>query len=100
MSHVDPVFQQIANFSPLDVMLADVAVSIQLTPTDYQRAIEHYEAISDWLNRRESPLHGRVQEFYPQGGFAIGATVARHSTDDEFDIDVMAQLDLRQDVDP
>jgi hypothetical protein len=41
-----------------------------------------------------------VLDFYTQGGFAIGATVARHATDDEFDIDVMAQLSCRTDVDP
>src|SRR5262249_25654912 len=44
--------------------------------------------------------HGLVELVYPQGGFAIGATVSRHSTDEEFDIDGMAQLNLRADIDP
>ena len=57
--------------------------------------MEHYEAINDWIDREDSPLHGMVQLFYPQGGFMIGATVARHSTDAEFDIDVMAQINGR-----
>ena len=35
-----------------------------------------------------------------EGPSAIGATIARHSTDDEFDIDVMVQLAYRNDVDP
>ena len=100
MNFTDRTLREIASFSPLDVMLADIAVRIQLSPTDYQRAIDHYHAIHEWIEREGSPLFGLVDEFYGQGGFAIGATVARHATDDEFDIDVMAQLGLRHDVDP
>jgi hypothetical protein len=100
MNYTDPILREIAAFSPLDVMLADIAVRVQPTPTDYQRAIDHYHAIHEWIEREDSPLFGLVQDFYSQGGFAIGATVARHATDDEFDIDVMAQLAVRADADP
>jgi hypothetical protein len=100
MNYSDRYLRQIASFAPVDVMLADVAIRIQLSPTDYQRAVDHYHAINEWLEREDSPLFGLVLDFYSQGGFAIGATVARHSTDDEFDIDVMAQLAYRADVDP
>ena len=100
MNFNDPLLRQIANYSPLDIMLADVAIRVQPTPTDYQTAVDHYEAINDWLDRVDSPLQGRVEEFYPQGSFAIGATVARHSSDGEFDIDVMAQIDWPTKVDP
>ncbi|SRR5258706_1808049 len=100
MNYSDRYLRQIASFTPVDVMLADVAIRIQLSPTDYQRAVDHYHAIHEWLEREDSPLFGLVLDFYSQGGFAIGATVARHSTDDEFDIDVMAQLAYRTDIDP
>jgi hypothetical protein len=100
MNYSDRYLRQIANFSPIDVLLADVAIRIQLSPTDYQLAVDHYHAINEWLEREDSPLVGFVCDFYPQGGFAIGATVARHSSEDEFDIDVMADLAFRADVDP
>jgi hypothetical protein len=100
MNYTDKFLREIANYSPQDVMLADIAIRIQLSPTDYQIAIDHYHAIHEWIEREGSPLYGLVQEFYTQGGFSIGATVARHATDDEFDIDVMAQLAYRTDVDP
>jgi hypothetical protein len=100
MNYSDRLLQEIANFSPLDVMLAEIAVRIQLTPTDYQKAIEHYNAINEWIDRQDSPLHGRVQLFYPQGGFMIGATTARHASDADFDLDVMAQIDWPTSVDP
>ena len=100
MNYSSPTLRQIANYSPLDILLADVAVRVQLTPTDYQTAIDHYEAISEWLDRPGSPLEGKVLEFYPQGGFAIGATVARHSGTSDFDIDVIAQIDWPASIDP
>ena len=100
MNYSDRFLREIASFSPLDVMLADIAVRIQLSPTDYQLAIDHSEAINDWIDREESPLRGLIEAFYGQGGFAIGATVARHATDDEFDIDMMAQVSFPQSVDP
>jgi hypothetical protein len=100
MNYSDRYLRQIASYSTVDVMLADVAVRIQLNPTDYQLAVDHYHAINEWLERDDSPLKGCVRDFYPQGGFAIGATVARHSSDDEFDIDVMADITYRVDLDP
>ncbi|WP_439356834.1 nucleotidyltransferase domain-containing protein [Bradyrhizobium sp. DASA03007] len=100
MNYSDRYLRQIASYSIVDVLLADVAIRIQLSPTDYQVAVEHYHAISEWLERQDSPLAGAVRDFYPQGGFAIGATVARHSSDEEFDIDVMADIAYRVDVDP
>lgn len=100
MNYSDRYLRQIASYSTVDVMLADVAIRIQLSPTDYQLAVDHYHAINKWLERDDSPLKGCIRDFYPQGGFAIGATVARHSGDDEFDIDVMADISYRLDVDP
>jgi hypothetical protein len=100
MDYLDPARRKIADFDPLDVMLSDIAVRIQLSTTDYEKAVQHYETIGEWIDREDSPLRGQVELVYPQGGFAIGATVARHATDDEFDIDGMAQLTLPAEVDP
>jgi hypothetical protein len=100
MNYSDRFLRETASYSVLDVMLADIAIRIQLTPTDYTAAVDHYEAINEWIDREESPLHGRVQLLYPQGGFMIGATTARHSTDADFDIDVMAQIAWPANIDP
>jgi hypothetical protein len=64
MNYTDRTLREIAAFSPLDVMLADIAVRVQLSPTDYQKAIDHYHAIHEWLEREDSPLYGLVEEFY------------------------------------
>ncbi len=100
MNFVDKYLRETSSYSVLDVMLADIAIRVQLTPTDHKLAEDRYKTINEWIEREGSPLHGRVEVFYPQGGFMIGATVARHSTDSEFDIDVMAQINWPVNVDP
>ena len=88
------------NLSPLDVMLAEIALRIQLSPTDHGKAVDRYETVSDWIDRLDSPLCGLVELTYAQGSMAIGATIARCSDRDEYDIDAMAQLGLPRDTDP
>ena len=88
------------DLTPLDAMLAEIALRIQLSPTDHGKAVSRYEVVSDWIDRPDSPLHGRVELTYPQGSMAIGATTARSSERDEHDIDAMAQLSLHRDIDP
>ena len=85
---------------PADVLLADVAIRVQLSRTDYDRAASRYETVNKWIERDESPLKNRVQLFYTQGSMAIGATIASKLRTDEFDIDVVAQLDLPTNVSP
>lgn len=100
MNYTDPILREIASYSPLDVLLADIAVRIQLTPTEHRLAEGHYHAIHEWLERDGSSLAGKIETFYPQGGFSIGATTARHAEDADFDIDAMVQLDMDPLSDP
>lgn len=79
---------------PVDVLLADVAIRIQLSRTDYRKAEERYETLGNWIDRRGSSLEGLVQLVYAQGSMAIGATTASHLTTDEHDVDFIAQLAL------
>jgi hypothetical protein len=41
MNYSDRYLRQSATYSIIDVLLADVAIRIQLSPTDYQVAIDH-----------------------------------------------------------
>ena len=77
-----------------DILLADVAIRVQLSRTDYNKAVDRYQTINDWIERDGSPLKDRVQLFYPQGSLAIGATIASKLKTDEFDLDLVAQLSL------
>ena len=83
---------------PADALLADVAIRVQLSQRNHDRAVGRYRAINDWIDRDGSPLKDRVELFYPQGSMAVGATIASKLGTDEFDIDVVAQLGLPADA--
>src|SRR4051812_8906811 len=83
-----------------DILLADVAVRIQLPPSLYDVATDRYETIQKWIEREDSPFAGKVIRFYPQGSMAINATIAARARNDEFDIDIVAELDLSANSDP
>ncbi len=37
-----------------DILLADVAIRVQLSRTDYKRAVDRYQTINDWIERDSS----------------------------------------------
>lgn len=100
MNDMSRVARAIGDMGVLDVLLADIAIRVQLSPSDHAKAISRYETMAQWIDRAGSPLQGRVGLVYPQGSMSIGATVARYSDRDEFDIDLMAPLTLPAVVSP
>src|SRR5271165_3647858 len=97
----NPLFRH-AGPSPdvADILLADIAIRIQLSQTNYDKAVDRFDTIKDWIDREGSDLRGLVSLLYAQGSMAIGSTVARVSDRDEYDIDVIADLAIRQDANP
>lgn len=85
---------------PLDALLADIAIRVQLSETNYRKAVERYRAVHEHIEREGSPLRDRVALFHPQGSMAIGATISSKLENDEFDIDLIAILDLPADTPP
>lgn len=79
---------------PVDILLADVAIRLQLSRTKYEKAVGHYGAIQQWIDREDSLLCSRVGLLYPQGSMAIDATIASKLSSDEHDIDIVALLNL------
>lgn len=78
---------------PLDAVLAEIAISIQLPPGLHAKAVDRYEAVRRYIERPGSPLHGRVACFYPQGSMRIDATISTRGTDNEYDIDIVAEIE-------
>lgn len=79
---------------PLDAILADIAINCQLPPGLFVKATGRYEAVRAYIERPGSPLAGKVICFYPQGSMAIDATISTRGTDDEYDLDIVAELDI------
>ena len=81
-------------WEPQDELLADIAIRVQLNRTDYGKAENRYEAVRTYIERDGSRLRDKVARFYPQGSMAIGAAIASGTSDDKFDVDVVAELVL------
>ena len=77
---------------PLDAILAEIALNIQLPPGLHAKAVERYQAVCRYIDRDGSPLAGRVACLYPQGSMAIDATTSTRGTDDEYDLDAVAEI--------
>jgi hypothetical protein len=77
---------------PLDAILAEIALNIQLPPGLHEKAVSRYQAVCRYIDRPGSPLEGRVSCLYPQGSMAIDATTSTRGTDDEYDIDAVAEI--------
>ena len=81
--------------NPLDRLLADIAIRIQLSQAAHDKAVQRYQAIANWLDREGSPLAGQIDLFYPQGSMAIGAAIASGITQDDYDLDMVLQAVCR-----
>ena len=64
-----------------DVLLADVAIRVQLSPTAYDTAVARHEALKRWIERPTSPLYECVEHFYPQGSMATKSTIRIQAAD-------------------
>lgn len=85
---------------PLDAILADIAIRIQLPPGLHAKALQRRASIEVYLEREGSPLRGLIVQFYAQGSMAIDATTSTRGTDDEFDLDLVVELAISLDVPP
>jgi len=70
-------------------LLAEVTTALQITPTQYDLAVERYEAVGDWINRR---LEDVAATIYPQGSMALRTTV-KPRANEEYDLDLVLEIE-------
>lgn len=75
----------------LDRLLAEIAFNVQLPPSLHRKATSRYKAVREFLEGTET-FEDQIEHFYAQGSMAIDATISTRGTDDEYDIDIIAQL--------
>src|SRR5262245_17036835 len=82
-------------FTTLSEQLSDLLLricsSLQITPTQYKAAQDHYNAIGSWLGDTDSGLFRFRPQIYPQGSFRIGTTVKPRKRE-EYDVDLVFEL--------
>jgi len=81
------------NRQKVSQILSDLAETIDVPPSKYEEAKEHYQAVGDWLDKEDSELAPFKTKIYPQGSFALG-TAVRPLGEDEYDVDAVCLLDL------
>ena len=100
MNHPSPNFELDPLQDPLDALLVDIAVRVQLPPGLHEKACDRGEAVCKHIDRKGSPLQDRVRRFYPQGSMRIDATISTRGTDEEYDLDYVAELDVHHEASP
>lgn len=81
-------------------LLGRVADSLDITPTQFQRAKVAYETVSDVVTSNADPRLAGAKVF-PQGSFAIGTVVRPLNDDDsEFDVDLACRLAANTSLSP
>ncbi|WP_305981970.1 nucleotidyltransferase domain-containing protein [Roseivirga thermotolerans] len=73
-------------------LLKELSQVIDITETQYKRAIESYESVGAWLAKEDSLLHVYQPEILPQGSFLLGTMTRPILKGDELDIDLVCRL--------
>ena len=73
-------------------LLRGLAELLDISDTQYEAAVKHYEAVGDWLNKDDSSIAKYEPQIYPQGSFRLGTMIKPINDKDEYDIDLVCEL--------
>ena len=83
--------------SQFSQLLESTAEALDISDLHYEQAVQCYKSIGEWLERDGSKIAHYSPEIYPQGSFLLG-TVTRPIFDtDEYDLDLVSELNLQKD---
>lgn len=77
-------------------ILTKTAAALDIPDHVYEDAILKYEDIGRWLRAEDSELLQYSPEIYPQGSFRLGTVVRPITGKDQYDIDLVCNLDLKK----
>ncbi|GAB3550931.1 cyclic GMP-AMP synthase DncV-like nucleotidyltransferase [Spirosoma fluminis] len=81
------------NYSSL---LLKIAQTLDITPSQYDKAVAHYQAVGKWLDAADSPLAIYKPVIHPQGSLRYGTVIKPLSNQDEYDIDLVCKLQINK----
>ncbi|MCK4642911.1 nucleotidyltransferase [bacterium] len=81
----------------LNQILGKLVESLDISEADFIKAEKRYDSISDWMNRDDSSVKGRLGHIYPQGSFMLGTVIKPTSDNDDYDIDLVCEFDDSKD---
>lgn len=74
----------------IDNMLRRIARELEISPTEFDRAVQSYNAVGTYLDNNIPQFDIRV---VPQGSFRLGTVIKPITDEDEYDIDLVAIID-------
>ncbi len=75
--------------------LENLSDLLDITPSQFEKAKERYTAVGTWLSKEDSPLFKYSPVVYPQGSFRLGTVIKPITGEDEFDIDLVCNLNAK-----
>jgi len=75
-------------------MIDEILSEIQISDSKYEEAEQRYNAVGDWLNRKDSKVAEFNPKIYSQGSFLLGTATKPVTKKDEHDVDIVSELNL------
>ena len=85
------------NLKRFSQLLESIAKALDISDSHYEQAVRRYESIGEWLERDESKIACYNPETYPQGSFALGIVTRPVLNVEEYDLDLVSELNLKKD---
>lgn len=78
----------------LNQLLDFVLALLDVPRSHYEKAIERYQSLGEWLHRKESRVTQLSPEVYPQGSFRYGTVIRPLFETEAYDLDLVCQIVL------
>ncbi|MBG27021.1 MULTISPECIES: nucleotidyltransferase domain-containing protein [Croceibacter] len=79
----------------LNEILKRLSNELDITETEYNAAKKSYSAIGEWLTKDDSPLAKLNPTILPQGSFSLGTVVRPINDEDDIDIDLVCNFEIK-----
>lgn len=83
--------------SDISALFNEIAQLLDISDSLFEEAESKYRAVGKWLGKENSPLAIFSPEIYPQGSFRLGTVVKPLGDKDDYDIDLVCELNLSKD---
>ena len=79
-----------------DEIFNELSRNLDITATQYEKAVSSYQAVGKWLSDDNSKLSPYSPEILPQGSFLLGTMIKPVLNTDELDVDLVCKLSGKQ----
>lgn len=76
----------------IEAAFEELAEKLQVPPSHRESAERSYHSVGEWLDRPDSSLQRHQPQVYPQGSFPLGTAIRPVTSENEYDVDVVCQL--------